>query len=289
MCSSMLTAVLVVQLCINPSWAIRASTEQEVLDAQSLLAVENSTALLGVNQILEAPGFVLKKSLDTILKLVLSPEKPLVLKGEEQEEGCKEKKTCPFTGTVTIQHDGVTVGCVEHSSRLSSDTFYATGVILKLKVDLQKLEVAGVKVDGNATAVANMPHITLQIRCDRSGCKAHMATMAAATWSLELTCFKNRAGAVGAVLEALTSFMKASRKALGNWLLGLLKQKIIDAIQDNVEVYTDNVAAQATKTLTNVVTNVVTFGNHKVAEEKKCEVGLEEETDTEEKECEDGL
>lgn len=311
----MFTALLVAQLCIDVSWAARPAAghersdsragallatndEEEMasasrgegaangevltaiqphtkdLDAQSLPAFEDSTALLGVNQTLEASRLVQKDALSELLATIL---KTALNRLELQ---------IPEGGTVTIQQKGVTVGCVDHGTTRSTDTFHATRIVLKLEVVLNKLALVvpigpvekTLTVDGTANAVVSMPSIVLKIRQGQ----VDMATMPTDSWSLDLTSFKSSSGLVSGALEGING----GGSTLGNIVLKALTPIISKAIEDNVQVYTDTVAAKAAMAgnraaqmgvntvgqLTHHVGHIITLGQYQVPEEKdtKC-------------------
>lgn len=277
-CSSIFTALLVAQSCIDaskaerpveaqvPSLAINDEEAQlpiagsqetvlaaiqphtDVLQAQIRLSAENSTALLGVSQMQEASGFVLKKSLKAILKNVFNTE----YKGEEmgaEGENCVESNNCPFTGSLIVTHPkhGIKVGCFEHAAQKVGDmrmnVLHATQIHLKLHVELKEVKIAGVTLDGRINVVINIPSFILRIHKGLSDLDPESAK----TWSANIGCFHNRAGGgslAGAFVEACMRKMPGKVDELVSFLLSKFQPEIVAAINDNVEAATDNSAVK---------------------------------------------
>lgn len=243
----------------------RVIVQTHGLDVQSLSAAENSTALLGVNQILKPSGSTvlnLKTALVNVLKTALGD---LPLKGEELGgKGCVKKQNCPFYGTVTIKHTGVEVGCGEHLTVQSMNAIHATAIRLSLNVFLDKFVIGVITLDGTVTAVVEIPSLTLTVekgrpRVDQKEAKA---------WLLTLTSFTNRqdegrGSNVGALLQGALSAVPGVQENLGNLVMGLLIDIIVKAIEDNANTFTDTPfvraaldAARGVEKTINIVTSL---------------------------------
>lgn len=250
--SSRALAVLLACIVQTPVFAVRRVIVQtHGLDAQSLSAVENSTALLEVNQISKPSGSKVQKALVKVLKTALG-HLPLI--GEELgEPGCATTKNCPFLGTVTVELDkspGVEVGCGEHLTVQSTNVIHATAISLPLSVFLDQLviptAVGGITLDGTVTAVAEIPSLTFTV--DKG--VPDVDQEEAQAWSLTLKSFTNRQGEgrgsnVGAALQATLGWGPGVQEKLGNFVMGLLRDTIIEAIQTNANTFTDNKAVRA--------------------------------------------